>query len=225
MMPGSNSKGPRLIYFDTSVLFSMLDALDAPAAEADLLRAATGERRLPSGRERLFDLHFSFFHALYRLKSEAGAKGYYLHLDPMRIRLARVPGPGLCRYYDPSAGLHCGSAADDAGHCGQHSDPGNSAALFFDPLRDFYTNPENISFGESAVLDRLMKGAVIYALRRGEVERALAVFGLQRPTMKSIKKRYHELARALHPDLHPGSESLMKELNHSYQVLMEIFVI
>lgn len=221
----SNDNDLHLIEFDTTTLFSMLDALDAPASEAYLLKQATGESRIPSGSERLFELHFSFFHALYRLKSEAGARGYYLHLDPMRIRLVRAPGPGACRHYDPVTGRHCGGPAGDSGYCEAHLDPGVLVSLSFDPLRDFYINPDNISFGESAILDRLMKGVVIYALRRGEVERALKVFGLSRPTMKRIKARYHELARSLHPDLHPGNESLMKELNHSYQVLMEIYVI
>lgn len=225
MNPENDSGDLRLIEFDTAALFSMLEALDAPAMEADLLRRVTGEPRFPSGSERLFELHFSFFHALYRLKSEAGARGYYLHIDPMRIRLVRVPDPGACRHYDPATGRHCGHDAGDAGFCEEHLDPDALAALAFDPLRDFYTNPANISFGGNAILDRLMKGAVLYALRRGEVERALAVFGLSRPTMKRIKARYHELARSFHPDLHPGNESRMKELNHSYQVLMEIFVI
>jgi len=225
MMPGSNSGELRIIEFDTSALFDMLDALDAPAAEADLLKKLTGERRIPSARERLFELHFSLFHALYRLKDEAGARGYYLHLDPMRIRLARVPGTGRCCHYDPETGRHCCRAAGGAGYCDEHLDRGALAALSFDPLRDFYINPGNISFGTSPVLEKLMKGAVIYALRRGEIERALAVFGLKRPSMKRIKARYHELARSFHPDLHPGNEKMMKELNHAYQVLMEIFVI
>lgn len=225
MTAGSGSGGPRLKEFDTTALFSMLDGLDGPAAETDLLKMATGERRIPPGRERLFELHFSLFHALYRLKADAGARGYYLHLDPMRIRLVRVPGPGSCRHYVPVTGRYCGRAAGDDGYCPEHLDPLVLAAPSFDPLRDFYTNPDNISFGSSPVLEKLMKGVVIYSLRRGEVERALAVFGLSRPTKKRIQARYHELARSFHPDLNPGREHLMKELNYSYQVLMEIFVI
>jgi len=95
----------------------------------------------------------------------------------------------------------------------------------FDPLLDFYTNPDNLSFGTSALLEKLMKGVVIYALRRGEVERALELFGLSRPTMKNIKRKYHELAKSLHPDLNRGGETEMKRLNHAYQVLMEVFAI
>ncbi len=225
MNPRSTQHGLRLIDFDTGEIFALLESRDAPVMEADLLRTVTGGQRIPSGRERLFELHFSFYHALYRLKREAGDRGYYLHLDPMRIRLLRVPGPGACHHYYPETGSHCGLGAGDASYCARHRDPDRSAALFFDPLYDFYTNPDNLSFGKSAVLEKLMKGVVIYALRRGEVERALKLFGLSRPTMKGIRKKYRELARSLHPDLHEGSESRMKELNCAYQVLMEIFSI
>jgi DnaJ-class molecular chaperone len=40
-----------------------------------------------------------------------------------------------------------------------------------------------------------------------------------------VKRKYHQLARAYHPDMKNGDDTLMKELNHSYQVLMEVFVI
>jgi hypothetical protein len=215
----------RLIEFDTGGIFTLLESMNVPVMEADLLRTVTGEQRIPSAREKLFELHFSFYHALYRLKDEAGARGFYLHLDPMRIRLVRIPDAGSCHYYDPETGAHCGRDAGDGTCCMLHRDPGRDRALTFDPLHDFYTNPENLSFGTSAVLEKLMKGVVIYALRRGEVERALELFGLKRPTMKRIKRKYHEMAKSLHPDLDRGSEPLMKELNCAYQVLMEVYAI
>ena len=215
----------RLIAFDTGAIFTLLESYNTPMMEADILKTLTGLERIPSGREKLFELHFSFYHALYRLKQEAGARGYYLHLDPMRIRLVRIPETGVCHYYDPESGSLCGRDAGDGMYCGLHLGQVNNAALSFDPLFDFYTNPDNISFGTSAVLDKLMKGVVIYAMKRGEVERALELFGLSRPTMKSIKSKYHELAKSLHPDLNRGGESQMKDLNHAYQVLMEVFAI
>jgi hypothetical protein len=225
MNPHRSQNKLRLLAFDTGEIFTLLDSYNTPVMEVDLLKTVTGEQRIPSGRERLFELHFSFYHALYRLKQEAGARGYYLHLDPMRIRLVGVPGAGVCHYYDPDTGSHCGLDAGNGACCELHRGRGCGAAMTFDPLHDFYTNPDNISFGSSPVLEKLMKGVVIYAVRRGEVERALNLFGLSRPTMKNIKKKYHELAKALHPDLNRGSEPLMKELNHAYQVLMEIFAI
>ncbi|MBP7737798.1 MAG: DnaJ domain-containing protein [Spirochaetes bacterium] len=224
MDPRRSEHRLRLIPFDTADILTLLESHESPVMEAELLRAMTGEERIPSNREKLFELHFSFYHALYRLKREAGARGYYLHLDPMRIRLARIPGPGACHHYDSQAGSHCCMDTDGGDYCAAHRGPGETD-LFFDPLYDFYTNPDNLSFGESAVLEKLMKGVVIYALRRGEVERALDLFGVPRPTMKSIRKKYHEMAKKLHPDLNRGSEPLMKELNHAYQVLMEVFVI
>jgi len=224
MITSDNNKHPLLRYFETGDIFNILISRSAPIAEDDLLRILTGAQRMPAGRERLFELHFSLYHTLYRLKFESGAGGYYLHLDPMRIRLIRTPAPGSCHRYYPETGSHCGLDAGDAIYCGLHQDPGANG-LSFDPLLDFYSNPDNISFGTSAILGKLMKGVIIYALRRGEVERALNVFGMSRPTMKSIKKKYHELAKSYHPDRNNGDDSLMKELNHSYQVLMEVFVL
>jgi hypothetical protein len=225
MIRSDSNRHARLRHFETADMFNILMSRGAPIEEVDLLRILTGEKRMPSGRERLFELHFSLYHALYRLKFEAGAGGYYLHLDPMRIRLIPMPGPGSCHHYYPETGSHCDLDARGAFYCGLHQDPGTTAGLSFDPLLDFYSNPDNISYGTSAILDKLMKGVIIYAIRRGEVERALNVFGISRPTMKSIKKKYHELAKAYHPDLNSGDDSLMKELNHSYQILTEVYVL
>ncbi|MBN2159628.1 MAG: hypothetical protein JW807_09545 [Spirochaetes bacterium] len=215
----------RLIPFDTSKIFNILVSRQGPLMELDLLRLLTGRRFMPQGRERLFELHFSLYHALYRLKYEAGEKGFYLHLDPARIGIARTPGAGSCRHYFPESASFCRLPAEDGACCAGHREPGGPGEPSFDPLLEFYSNEENLSFGTTRILGRLIDGVIIYALKRGEVERALRFFGLPRPTLKNVKKKYHELARAYHPDLNGGDDALMKELNHSYQVLMEVFVI
>jgi hypothetical protein len=225
MITSDNNEHPRLRDFETADIFNILLSRDAPIAEVDLLRIMTGTRRLPAGRERLFELHFSLFHALYSLKYEAGAGGYYLHLDPMRIRLIKTPDAGLCHHYLPENGRYCGMPVHDGYYCPLHHDPAMPGTVSFDPLHDFYTNANNISFGTDSILGKLMNGVIIYALKRGEVEHALNFFGLSRPTLKKVKKKYHELAKSYHPDRNNGDDSLMKELNHSYQVLTEVFVL
>ena len=217
---------PGLIAFDTDGIFTMLEARSAPVSEAELLRSLTGGTALPPARDKLFELHFSLYHALYRLKEEIGGRGLYLHLDPMRIRMIGVPDAGRCHHYLPEEGLHCGLVCDGSGYCTLHArEPEELRAPSFDPLYDFYVNPDNISFGRSDLLKKLMKGVVTYALRKGEIEAALACFGLERPTRQRIQRTYHALALACHPDLAGGSESRMKELNHAYRVLMEVFPI
>src|SRR4030042_491925 len=104
MIVFDNNGHPHLQYFETSDIFNILISRGEPIAEVDLLRILTGEKRMPAGRERLFEFHFSLYHALYRLKFEAGAAGYYLHFDPMRIRLIQMPGPGSCHHYYPETG-------------------------------------------------------------------------------------------------------------------------
>jgi hypothetical protein len=228
MKPASgDSDGHRrlsLIAFDTADIFSMLAARSAPVSEAEILRLLTGGKALPPEREALFELHFSLYHALYRLKAETGRRGFYLHLDPMRIRMICMPDTGRCHHYLPEEGIHCGLPCNHSGYCVLHArDPMDLRAPSFDPLYDFYINPDNISFGTSTLLKKLMKGVIVYALRKGEIEAALACFGLEQPTRQRIRKKYHALARSFHPDLLSGDESRMKELNRAYQVLMEVY--
>ena len=215
-----------MIDIDIDGIFEYLSLRDSPVMEIELLRLITGERRIPSDKDDLFILHFSLYHALYRLKFRAGGDGYYLHLDPMRIRMIRIPGQGECRRYIPERGLFCGAPAGRGRHCALHAaDEEDAARPAFDPLLDFYTNEENISFGRNPILEKLMKGAIVYSFRRGEIDRALAFFGVKRPDMKTIKRIYRELAKAYHPDKNGGDDSRMKELNHCYQVVSEVFVI
>lgn len=221
--PGSPAHA--FVPFDTGTLFDILIAREAPVMELELLRLLTGRERMPGSKKRLFILHFSLYHALYRLRGEAGARGFYLHLDPMRIRMVKLPGPFRCHHYIPETGTYCAEAAVAHGRCAGHRAEAPGDHPSFDPLRDFYTNPENISFCEGEVLGRLMRGVVVYALRRGEIESALSFLGLRRPNRKRITRRYRELAMAYHPDRNRGDDSMMKELNRSYQVLMEVYVV
>lgn len=52
---------------------------------------------------------------------------------------------------------------------------------------------------------------------------AMALMGLEAPvTLKTVKKRYKELAKKHHPDLNrgcPKSENLLKEINMAYTIL------
>lgn len=51
---------------------------------------------------------------------------------------------------------------------------------------------------------------------------ALSFLGFtQRPNANTLRKRYWELARQLHPDNPKGNEDAFKELNHHYHFLME----
>lgn len=214
-----------LAAFNTADIFNILLCQNSPIMELDLLKMLTGEKRLPSEREDIFRLHFLLYNALYALKYEAGGRGFYLHLDPMRIRLLKTQDAGLCHYYFTEAGKHCDVPA--AGHlfCAGHRGFSAEAGVSFDPMLDFYSNEENISFGQSDILEKLMNGVIIYAMRRGVIESAMKFLGLSRPDMKSIKKRYHEMAMLYHPDKNKGDDTLMKELNHSYQILLEVFVL
>jgi hypothetical protein len=197
-----------------------------PVMEIELLRHMTGRRRMPADREGLYALHFSLFHALYRLKQDAGGHGLYLHLDPMKIRLIRIPGTGRCHYYFSDTGSYCRRYAGDRSLCDLHAeDPENLKKPLFDPLYEFYINEDNISFGKNGILKKLMNGVILYSLRKGEVQRAIDCFGLQLPNKKSIKKKYRELAQCYHPDRRGGDDAMMKELNSSYQILLEVYAV
>ncbi|TAL31772.1 MAG: hypothetical protein EPN93_16970 [Spirochaetes bacterium] len=217
---------PEMLHFDLDEIRRYLDEKSAPCSEAELLRALTRDE-LPGMSQDLFVMHFSLYHALYLVREAVGGEGLYLHLDPMRIRLLPVPEDGICRHYNPDAGAYCGDRADDSGYCAGHRllHPEGLSGLSYDCVREFYLNPGNIQFGRSDLLKRLLNGVFVYAFKRGEIERALGVFGLYRPSKSQVRRRYRELAKRYHPDLHTEGESRMKELNSAYGVLSEVFIL
>ncbi len=206
-------------------LFDRLSSLERPVMEVELIRRFASGSLPADSTESLFVRHFSLYHALYGLKLSAGNRGFYLHLDPMRIRLIRLPEASMCHYYMPEDGRFCSLAAETGCFCQRHSSYGNDLLnrIAFDPMADFYLNPDNIVFGGSLILDRLMKGMTIYGLRKGEIDSALELFGISKPGKKTIQSKYYELALKYHPDKNDGSEAKMKEVNNAYHVLREVF--
>ena len=195
-----------------------------PVMEIELIRHFTGDapRR---GEEALFRVHFSLYHALYRLKKIAGEEGFYLHLDPMRLALVELPDVG-CSHYLPESGAFCGEILFRGRYCSIHAPLHHDESFpVYDPLSPFYLNPDNISFGNSHILKRISRGILIYGFKKGEIEEALAFFEIVSPDRKTIRKRYYQLARKYHPDSSEGNASKMKRVNHAYNILKEVFVL
>jgi hypothetical protein len=192
---------------------------DRPSSEAELLRFASGLDRLPPVQNELFLIHFELYHRLYLIRETHGPEGWYLHSDPMRIRLIRLPD-GCC-YYFQSTGMFCGEGTTS--RCVAHPHRENPAIPLFDPLREFYLNMENAGYWNDPVFQKSLRGSAVYCFRSGALSSAFAFFGidLKNPGRAIIVKRYRELARKYHPDLHGGDDSLMKELNAHYDVLRE----
>lgn len=216
----------KLIPFHRDDIMPYLLKHDEPVMESDMLKNLAGLKSLPSKNSELFLYHFSLFHALYVLKNELVHEGLYLHMDIMRIHLAHYPEQGHCFHYNPETGNFCSEPCTD-NYCPAHSllygkDHRNP---YFDYMKEFYINEENLSFGESELLEKLMKGVIVYAFHRGEIEKALKFFGLTHPNKKIIQKKYHSLAIKYHPDRNKGNEINMKKLNHAYQVLKEVFIL
>lgn len=217
---------PELITISGDALFEYLKEKDLPVMEYDIIKFIIPLNKENPDEQSLYVKHFSLYHALYKLKFSAGIKGFYLHLDCMRIRLIQIPANGLCRHYDAVSGTFCESPADDdycALHKKEYEHHRNSAV--FDCLQDFYTDPENITFGESDILKKLMSGIRVYCTKRRDIDDALKFFGIHKPGKRLIANRYRELAGRFHPDRCGGSEEMMKKLNSSYMVLKEVFII
>lgn len=217
----------QFIAFDTEIIYNFLLEKDKPVMEIELLRLFNQDRFLSSDSKKLYSLHFSLYHALYILKYSAGEKGYYLHLDPMRIRLIKVP-ESLCCHYDTDTGEYCGRDAQDSNFCDLHWEENvdSIGQLEFDFLRDFYLNEDNIAFGESELLNKLMNGIMVYAFKKDEISNALAFFDItDEPTQKNIQKKYYQLAKKYHPDKNNGNDNNMRLLNKSYQVLKEVYIL
>jgi hypothetical protein len=217
---------PEIIPINEEALFDYLRQKNQPVMEFDLIKYFIPVDIDAPVQQTLFVKHFSMYYALYRLKFSAGLNGYYLHLDCMRIRLIQIPDHGFCRHYDAETGSFCGESTPEDycnHHADQYKDYRNSAS--FDVLLDFYTDPGNITFGESNILKKLMSGIKVYCLKKSDIEAALKLFGIHKPGKKSITARYRELAVIFHPDRCAGSEEMMKKLNSAYAILKEVYIL
>ncbi len=214
----------KIIAISDMDLFDHLSSMGSPVMEGELIRRFAPDGLPAASTESLFIRHFSLYHALYRLKLSAGKRGFYLHLDPMRIRLIRLPGSSMCHYYMAEEGRFCSMDAETSLFCQAHSPYGRDLQnrIVFDPMADFYLNPDNIVFGKSHLLDRLMKGMAAYCLRKGEIDRAWNC-SAYRNREKDNTEEIYGLALKYHPDRNDGSEAKMKEVNNAYHVLREVF--
>ena len=212
-----------LIGIKRDELFDYLAGLDSPVSEYEILKRFTPAARDDGAPFSMFERHFSLYHALYLLKFHAGALGFYLHIDPLRVRLLPVPPRGRCGHYDPETGSFCTEEA--CGFCPAHDDGSERSLPSFDPMSGFYSDPENISFGESEILENVMRGFRLYCIHKREIDDALKLFGLRNPDRLKISLRYRKLAGEFHPDRCGGSGEKMKELNSSYAILKEVFVV
>ncbi len=217
---------PELIKINEEQLFEFLAEKNMPVMEFDIIKHFVASKNEHPEEHTLFIKHFSIYHSLYKLKFSSGLKNYYLHLDCMRIRLIKIPEQGICRHYNPETGNFCG-APTYSDFCTEHEEEykeyRNSAS--FDILQDFYTDPENITFGDSEILKKLMSGIKVYCFRKKDIDDALRFFDIQKPGRKIIANRYRELAIKYHPDKCSGSEDMMKKLNSSYSILKEVFIV
>ena len=144
----------------------------------------------------------------------------------MRLRLIHIPGDGICRHYYPEKGYFCGIHTS-GDFCKEHEDEYKNYrdSATFDIMQDFYTDPENIVFGDSDILKKLISGIRIYCFKKKDIDEALRFFNIQKPGKKIITTRYRELAREYHPDRHSGSEEMMKKLNSAYLILKEVYIL
>lgn len=224
-----NGENNILIPYNQELVASILLSSDRPLMETELLRLL---QTYHTGNESLYLRHFSLYHVLYKLACEMGPLGYHFHGDCMRIRLIALPLNGCC-HYCPEDGMFCGTEIISAGegknifpYCRFHEEQYLKIwrSVVWDPLRDFYLNEENVSFGETELFRKIREGIMVYAFRKGEIERSLAIFGLERPDRKLVESRYRRLALKHHPD-RGGSEKTMAEINSAYNVLCEVFVL
>ena len=190
----------KLIKLDENNLKQILLQQTKPIMEYDLIKQFTVLTNIAATKDRLYTQHFSLYHALYKLKFNGGNKNLYLHLNPLRIRLLKIPARQQCQYYHEPVGKFCLKRSSQL-FCAEHINchPQHATAVSFDPLFDFYLNPDNITFGNSDLLIQLMDGVKIFAFKKQEIDQALQLFQLTKPTKQAIQNRFHVLARKMHP--------------------------
>ncbi len=213
-----------LIEIDTGTLLSYLADITEITGEYEILKKFTPVLKGDGTPYSMYERHFSVYHALYKLKMEAGKSGLYLHIDPVKIRLLNTPGPGFCGWYYPEKGSFCMNESSGP-YCSIHKGEIEPDIPYFDPMAQFYLDPENISFGESALLHEVMKGFRIYFIHKREINEALAIFSIEKPGKKAICRRYRELAALFHPDRCGGSDEKMKVINSAYSLLKTVYVV
>lgn len=210
--------------FQVEVLFEFLLIQNLPISENRVIKHFIKIDFLPVG-EDLFKLHFALFNALYHLKKDAGAKGYYLHLDPFKLSLVKVPDEG-CLFFSDIFGKYCGCPVINDRLCEFHSNLyGNDVNLpAYDYLRDYYLDPANYENGYNTKIKKIQEGMLEYSFNRKEFDDALNYFGLKAFHQKEIINIYHAKAKLLHPDKSSGDKTKMRELNEKFQLLKELFV-
>lgn len=213
-----------LIKIDKIELQAYLSGLSGTTGEYEILKKFTPANKESGEPYSMYERHFSVYHALYLLKNEAGSNGLYLHIDPLRIKLLTIPGNGFCGHYYPEKGAFCMNATAGL-YCEVHSRDVDPGIPSFDPMSQFYLDPENIAFGDSELLNDIMQGFRLYFIHKREIDKALVIFNLLKPGKKSISRRYRELAAVNHPDRCGGNEEKMKEINRAYTLLKSVFVV
>lgn len=216
------TKASGFIYFEENDVIDILINIEKPIMESRLIRLLKTEYNynIPSSCN-MFDLHFSLFNCLYRVKQKMGVLDYYLHLDPMRIRLIKIVN-GCC-HYEAEKGNFCGKKKENDFYCNEHGKTSLNGEIYSLIMQEFYLNEDNISFKQSKTFQKILKGYTSYALKPGIVKEALEFFEIKNPNKKLIKKKYHQLAKKYHPDLSSQSQNKMKMVNYYYNVLSEIF--
>ncbi len=215
-----------LIIIGEENLFNYLFDQDSPVMELDIIKYFIPSNDSVIHQSTLFVKHFSVYHALYKLKTSAGLKGYYLHLDCMRIRMIHIPAQGLCRHYYPETGNFCNKPTESS-FCGQHQEEYKDYrhSMIFDLLQDFYIDPENLAFEDSGLLKKIMNGISTYCIKKRDIDEALGLFEISRPGKNAIARRYRELAGKYHPDRYNDSGEMMKRINSAYMILKEVYIL
>ena len=184
-----------------SRVLDILQAQPAGLSEYEFIRRlADGgytafKGRLSGDSVRLFRVHFTLFHVLYRLRERlSDERRGDLHISPLRIVLHACP--------------------QDTTHSRHLSD--------HDPLRDYYMDTKHLDNTSAEDVDSLLQGFWSKLAGGGtQREQALQVLGLDDPVDdETIKHRYRRLVMRLHPD-RGGNDQRLSEVNAAMAVLIQ----
>ncbi|MBN2769825.1 MAG: J domain-containing protein [Spirochaetes bacterium] len=213
----------RLIRYELNQVVEYLLSQNEPVNESRVIRSLAETHGYPSfGDVSIYTLHFSLYHALFKIKFSPEYSDYYVHTYTMFIRMLKLPTAGYCCSYNEQNGNFCSNGSLYY-YCHKHSEEEKwQAAPVNAVMSRFYLDPENILFQDSCDLQDRMDRILLYGMCKSRVDYAFYVFGLDSKDYKLIKKRYRQLASKYHPDK-GGSIDKMKEINESYALLKKIF--
>lgn len=182
-------------------LFDLLSSQPQPISEYDLIQQlrdmsllAIGDNDLLSSDSLvMFRIHFTVYHALYRLRDKLRDEcKHELELSPVGI-------------------------------CLMDYQPGSNSLAEYDPLYEYYMDLSHLENTQGDDVDEMIGRFWLRMDNSERREEALSVLGLEDPVdNQAIRQQYRRLAMKHHPD-RGGDKERLQRINEAATILLNSY--